>query len=236
MNDLIIMIFIIMIIIALLYWYDSKKEYEDKDIELRLLNQSVNLTDNIVCIIDLYFWQKKKLKLVKDTYKQNTIITREDGYKYKILNCEYIYSPNNIQLPLLNMVEIQIRITAKACIEYEDRVYTSIYQNIGVNKGTVNAAGGNIKSNNSISHNEIEKINLLVLEIRRIIEDWCIDENLKVEIIDDLEIITEEISMGIHKIVRLKKAYNRVVLLKDFGETNITYKVETLGRLLENFI
>lgn len=83
---------------------------------------------------------------------------------------------------------------------------THIHQNIGNNYGTASVAQGNINSVNNVALNDVQEIKKLVKSLKSLIIKEEIDEELKEEVIDDLETIEEEVSSEKPKHIKIKKA------------------------------
>ena len=90
---------------------------------------------------------------------------------------------------------------------------THIHQNINTNYGTAAIAQRDINSVNNANTNNIGEIRQLLDSLKELILTETIKEEIKEEIIDDLETIEEEIQNEQPKGIRIKKAYQRV---KDF--------------------
>jgi hypothetical protein len=83
---------------------------------------------------------------------------------------------------------------------------THIHQNINTNYGTASIAQGNIDSANNVTLSDIQEVRELVESLKGLIIKEEIDEEVKEEVIDDLETIEEEINSEKPKHVRIKKA------------------------------
>jgi hypothetical protein len=83
---------------------------------------------------------------------------------------------------------------------------THIHQNINTNYGTASIAQGNIDSVNNVTISDIQEIKELVESLKCLIIIEEIDEEVKEEVIDDLETIKEEINSEKPKHIRIKKA------------------------------
>lgn len=93
-----------------------------------------------------------------------------------------------------------------------ERTETHIHQNIETNYGSANIAQGNIKSVNSINETQVKDIIDLIVETRKMIEskEMDADQELKDEVIDDLETIQEQVKSKEPKVIKLKKAYQGI--------------------------
>lgn len=86
--------------------------------------------------------------------------------------------------------------------------------NIGRNYGTNNfSEGGAINSINTVSNNDADDISKLINEAITLISQAQIDEDLKAEIIDDVESVGEQVQSENPKMIKIKKSCKNI---KDF--------------------
>ena len=86
--------------------------------------------------------------------------------------------------------------------------------NIDRNYGTNNfSEGGEINSTNIVRINDAEDINRLIKEAVTLISQAQMDEELKAEIIDDVEEVGQQVQSDNPKLIKIKKACNNI---KDF--------------------
>lgn len=83
---------------------------------------------------------------------------------------------------------------------------THIHQNINTNYGTASIAQGDINSVNNATLSDTQEIKELVESLKGLIVKEEIDEEVKEEVIDDLETIEEEVNSEKPKHIRIKKA------------------------------
>jgi hypothetical protein len=83
---------------------------------------------------------------------------------------------------------------------------THIHQNINTNYGTASIAQGNINSVNNVTLSDVQEVKELVESLKGLIIKEEIDEEVKEEVIDDLETIEEEVKSEKPKHIRIKKA------------------------------
>lgn len=84
---------------------------------------------------------------------------------------------------------------------------THIHQNINKNYGTASIAQGNIESVNNVTLNDLKDVKELVESIKDLIIKEEIDEEIKEEVVDDLETIEQEINSENPKHVKIRKAW-----------------------------
>ena len=87
---------------------------------------------------------------------------------------------------------------------------THIHQNINKNYGTASIAQGNIESINNVTLNDLQDIKELVESLRGLIINEEFDEELKEEVIYDLEDIEQEINNDNPKEGKIRKAWKGV--------------------------
>ena len=109
--------------------------------------------------------------------------------------------------------------------------------NIDKNYGTNNfSEGGAINSVNTVSNNDADDISKIIKEAITLISQEQIDENLKAEIIDDVEELGEQVQSENPKIVKIRKSCKNI---KDFlanipaGIAHATGIATALNSLLE---
>lgn len=109
--------------------------------------------------------------------------------------------------------------------------------NIDKNYGTNNfSEGGQINSINTVSNNEADDISKLINEVITLISQEQIDEELKAEIIDDIEEVGEQLQSENPKMIKIKKSCKNI---KDFllnipaGIAHVTGIATALNVLLE---
>ncbi|HBF7091374.1 hypothetical protein KGF51_10595 [Clostridioides sp. ZZV14-6045] len=96
-------------------------------------------------------------------------------------------------------------------LEGEQSMGNSITNHINNLTGTLNnVAEGNIISENNVSINNTEDIKKKISEIKENINSDNIDGDTKIDIIDDIEIIEEQMEKDIPKITRLKKVLDNI--------------------------
>lgn len=83
---------------------------------------------------------------------------------------------------------------------------THIHQSIENNYGTASVAQGNINSVNNVDLNDVQEIRKLIDSLKALITEEKINEEVKEEVIDDLETIEEEMKSEKPKHIRIKKA------------------------------
>ncbi|MBU3811602.1 MAG: hypothetical protein H9893_08140 [Candidatus Niameybacter stercoravium] len=106
------------------------------------------------------------------------------------------------------LVDFIIAELGNEVIEMETSMNKGVNINIENNYGTNNIAQGNIQSTNVINgmETDINKIKVLVEEIIGLLQQEELDEEVKEEIIDDLETIDEQLNQEQPKKIKLKKA------------------------------
>ncbi len=82
--------------------------------------------------------------------------------------------------------------------------------NAAGNSGTVNYAEGNIQSINNINQTDSQEIFKLIESLKGLIGSQSFENELKEEIIDDLETIQEQVANENPKYVKFKKAYQGI--------------------------
>ncbi|WP_096635763.1 hypothetical protein [Clostridium cochlearium] len=87
-----------------------------------------------------------------------------------------------------------------------EKTGTQIYQSIGTNYGTANIAQRDISSVNNLGENNIKEIIDLILQAKNLIGESEIEEEVKEEVIDDLEIVQEQVESKEPKLIKLKKS------------------------------
>lgn len=109
--------------------------------------------------------------------------------------------------------------------------------NIGKNYGTNNfSEGGAINSINTVSNIDADDISKLINQVITLISQAQIDEDLKAEIIDDVEEVGEQVQSENPKMIKIKKACKNI---KDFllnipaGVAHATGIATALNSLLE---
>lgn len=113
---------------------------------------------------------------------------------------------------------------------------THIHQNINKNYGTASIAQGNIESVNNVKLNDLQDVKELVESLKDLIIKEQFDEELKEEVVDDLETIEQEINNENPKHVKIRKAWQGI---KSFiskipkGVTKATIIVTQCGELYE---
>lgn len=111
-------------------------------------------------------------------------------------------------LPLINFIIDSLSMRIMLLEEKPER--TNFTQNIGTNYGTTNMAKENISSINNVKTQEISEICDIISKIQKILTNITIDEQVKDEIIDDLEIVNEQVVLEEPNKTRLKKAFNNI--------------------------
>lgn len=100
---------------------------------------------------------------------------------------------------------------------------TYIHQNINTNYGTASIAQGDINSLNNATLSDVQEIKELVESLKDLIVKEKIDEEVKEDVIDDLETIEQEINNENAKNVKMRKAWQ--------GVKNFVYNIpEGLGK------
>ena len=113
---------------------------------------------------------------------------------------------------------------------------THIHQNINKNYGTASIAQGNIESVNNVTLNDLQGVKELVESLKDLIIKEEIDEELKEEVIYDLEDIEQEINNDNPKWGKIRKAWKGI---KSFvskipeGLTKATIIATQCGELYE---
>lgn len=87
---------------------------------------------------------------------------------------------------------------------------THIHQNIQNNYGSANIAQRDIHSINNVNNNDSEEIIKLVNSLKELIATEEIDDEVKEEVIDDLETIEEQMKSEKPKFIKIKKAYQGI--------------------------
>lgn len=111
-------------------------------------------------------------------------------------------------LPLIDFISDSISMEIMLLEEKPER--TSFTQNIEANYGTANMAKGNVKSINTVYGQDVNDICALISEIQNFINNTTIEEELKEELKDDLEIVNEQVVLEKPNKTRLKKAFNNI--------------------------
>jgi hypothetical protein len=111
-------------------------------------------------------------------------------------------------LPLINFITDSLS-TQIMLLEEVNKV--SVSQHIEKNYGTANAAHSNIESINIINNPDIDDILKLIVEIKALIPENQMDDELTENLSDDLDIVEEQIQSEKPRKARLKKAYKGVM-------------------------
>lgn len=112
-------------------------------------------------------------------------------------------------------------------------------QTIGNNYGATNFAQGDITSTNTVTVgvNEKEYIKSLIAEISAIIKDINIDEDIKEDVLDELEVIQEQVEDETPKPRRIRKACEGIsnfITKLPYNIEKSTLIVAGLTKLIEN--
>lgn len=94
------------------------------------------------------------------------------------------------------------------CLEEENRKWMTQY--IGTVYGTVNQAGESINSINTTNVNDIQIISQLIQKVKPSIKEADVPDSEKDDVIDDLDIISEQLASPNPKQSRLKKALDGI--------------------------
>lgn len=101
-------------------------------------------------------------------------------------------------------------ISKEMMILEQEKTGTNIHQSIHNNYGTANVAQGDITSVNNTNINNLNEIIDLIKDSKDLIEKSDLDNDVKEEVIDDLETVQEQVEAEVPKFVKLKKAYQGI--------------------------
>lgn len=110
---------------------------------------------------------------------------------------------------------------------------THIHQNINKNYGTASIAQGNIEVVNNVTLNDLKDIRELVESIKNSIIKEEIDNDIKEDIIDDLETIEQEIDNENPKRIKIKKAWKGIESFISKIPVGVTQAVMISSQCLE---
>lgn len=124
----------------------------------------------------------------------------------------------------------------------KDEKIIYIKQNIEYNYGTANIAQGNINSVNNVIQNDIKEIIDIIDNLKRLLKNKEIDNDIQEEALDDLETIEEQVQKINPKYIKLKKACQGIkkfiskIPLGLTEATLIVNQLTSLNQKLEIFI
>ncbi|WP_221373362.1 hypothetical protein [Clostridium perfringens] len=127
------------------------------------------------------------------------------GGKWNDIIREYL---NKVFKPLVDFIidSLSMEMIGMESVKQE----THIHQNINKNYGTASVAQGNIESVNNVSLNDFKDIKELVDSLKDLITNEDINDELKEEVVDDLETIEQEINSENPKHVKIRKAWQGI--------------------------
>jgi len=111
-------------------------------------------------------------------------------------------------LPLINFIIDTL--STEIMLTDAQHTQPAINQHIQNNYGTANATNGNVTSTNITYGQNINDICKLISEVKSLLNDESIDEDVKEELKDDLEIIDEQIKTKKPNKTRIKKAFANI--------------------------
>ena len=84
--------------------------------------------------------------------------------------------------------------------------------NMSNNQGVINYAdrNSNIKSDNIINQNDLNEITKIVELIKDNIKEVQLEDDIKEDFIDDIEVVQEQLQSNMEKPTRLKKSFNNI--------------------------
>lgn len=237
-----------------------KKFIDNDPIIKRIISNKISIVDfdyklnDFISLEDGYWAQVNKPidenEHMKAIYDYMTDMTKEE----KDLRCiasRFHHDSNKYTDKVRNYIDIVF----KPLIDYivsilsEEMMYLEsknnknlgivFNQTIGNNYGATNFAQGDITSTNAVTVglNEKEDIKSLIAEISAMIKDINIDNDIKEDVLDELDVIQEQVKNENPKPRRIRKAcdgiYNFITKLPSNIE-NSTLIVAGVTKLLEN--
>lgn len=135
------------------------------------------------------------------------------------------------------LVDFVVDSLAKRIMVLEgDKVMGNIYQNIGNNYGSVNAAGRDVSYTGNIANNDISEIKALIEKLLPTIQSSELTDEEKESLSDDLDTIKEQLESSTPKLPRLKKALEnikRFVAVTSKGMASTTALLTDWQKLIE---
>ncbi len=109
--------------------------------------------------------------------------------------------------PLIDYIQDEL---SKVMIMLEEEKMGSI--NMSNNQGVINYAdrNSNIKSDNIINQNDLNEITKIVELIKDNIKEVQLEDDIKEDFIDDIEVVQEQLQSNMEKPTRLKKSFNNI--------------------------
>lgn len=213
--------------------YNYQTNFISEDDGWYLLNIPINSSEHIKAIYVYLIDMTKEEKDIKETAR--CFYCNSDSWNDIIRS--YL---GNVFKPLVDFIIDSL--SMEMMIMEPEKTETHIQQNIGTNYGTANIAERDINSVNNINIDDAKEIVTLIAELKKIIENEKMDQDIKDDVIDDLETVQEQVNTKEPKYVKLKKAYQG---LKSFityipngivQATLIVTKLNNLTQKIQSFM
>jgi cell division FtsZ-interacting protein ZapD len=213
--------------------YDYRTNFISKDGGWCSLNIPINSSEHIKAIYDYLTDMTKEEKDIRGTARGFYC----DSNSWNDIVRNYL---EKVFKPLVDFIIDSL--SMEMMIMEPEKAETHIHQNIGTNYGTANIAERDINSVNNTNIDGAKEIVSLIAELKKMIEDEKIDQEIKDDVIDDLETVQEQVESKEPKFVKLKKAYqglkNFIASIPDgiVQATLIVTKLNDLTQKIHSFM